>query len=102
MTALTLIFRFTPADGSAARDITVTIETQENERKPFILTIDWADGRRVDRYNWPGPPLFGLEQAGRFVAQSILDHVESWGGGTVEPEVDKPLPYLHNEQTSKT
>jgi hypothetical protein len=93
MTALTLDFRFTPADGSARRDIKVTIETQDSERTPFKVTIDWADDH-PDRLNWPGPPLSGLELAARFAALRIRGRVEAWGGGTLQPDIDDPVPYV--------
>jgi hypothetical protein len=93
MTMLTLDFRFTPADGTAARNIKVTIATQDDEKYPFTITIDWDDGRSPDHLRWPGPPLFGLELAARFVAGRILDRVELWGGGTLDPEVERPIPF---------
>lgn len=93
MNKLYLTFVFTPADGSRVRTFQVTLATQEDPRYPYTLTIDWDDGRRPDHQKWPGPPLFGLELAGRFIAQRILDHVELAGGGTVEPEVVRPRPY---------
>lgn len=90
---LKLLFRFTPADGSPTQDIHVTISTRDDERKPFQLLIEWGDGESPDRLNWPGPALFGLELAARFAAQRILDHVELAGGGTLDPEVERPRPY---------
>lgn len=90
---LNLIFLFTPAGGAAPRNIKVTIAAQDDERYPFTITIDWDDGHRPDHQRWPGPPLFGLELAARFAAQRILDRVELWGGGTVQPEVNMPRPY---------
>lgn len=93
MNMLELAFRFTPADGTAPRNIKVTIATQDDERYPFTITIDWDDGRRPDHQRWLGPPLFGLELAGRFAAQRILDRVELWGGGTLQPDVNAPRPY---------
>ncbi|MEZ4301703.1 MAG: hypothetical protein R3B70_42605 [Polyangiaceae bacterium] len=93
MTMLKLSFRFTPADGGQVRDITVTIATQDDEKYPFMLTIDWDDGRSPDHLRWPGPPLVGLELAARFASQRILDRVELWGGGTIHPEVEKSVPY---------
>jgi hypothetical protein len=102
MTMLTLAFRFTPADGTTSRNIKVTIATQDDERYPFTITIDWDDGRRPDHHRWPGPPLFGLELAARFVTQRILDRVELWGGGTLQPEVDPPLPYAPADEGKGT
>jgi len=93
MTMLNLTFRFTPADGSAPRDIKVTIATQDDERYPFKITIVWADDGSPDCLRWPGPPLTGLELAARYAAQRILDHIELWGDGTLNPEVEKPYPY---------
>lgn len=93
VTAIDLRFRFTPADGSPPRDIAVTIAAQDDARSPLVVSIDWGDGRRPDRHPWPGPPLDGLELAARFAAQRILDRVEEWGGGTVEPGVEPPRPY---------
>jgi hypothetical protein len=93
MSSLVLVFHFTPADGSAARDITATISTQEDKKRPFRVVIDWGTGEAPDRIPWPGPPLFGLELAARFVAQRILDKVELWGGGALDPEVEKPVPW---------
>jgi hypothetical protein len=90
---LDLAFRFTPADGTAPRNIKVTIATQENERYPFTVTIDWDDGQAPDHLRWPGPPLVGLELAARFASMRILDRVELWGGGTVQPDVEAPHPY---------
>ena len=90
---LDLAFRFTPADGTPSRNIKVTIATQDDEKYPFTVTIDWDDGRDPDHLRWPGPPLFGLELAARFAAQRILDRVELWGGGTLHPEVDHPVSY---------
>ena len=99
MTALVLDFRFTPADGSTPQDIKVTIETQDNERTPFKLTIDWGDGH-PDRMNWPGPPLSGLELAARYAALRILSRVQLRGGGTVDPPIDEPAPYVESNQQS--
>jgi hypothetical protein len=99
MTAISLDFRFTPADGSIARDIKVTIEAQETERTPFKLTIDWGDGH-PDHLDWPGPPLSGLELAARFVSLRILGRVLAWGGGTVEPPIDETVPYAQADDES--
>jgi len=102
MTMLNLAFRFAPADGTAPRDIRVTIETQDDERRPFKLTIEWGDSESPDRLNWPGPPLVGLELAARFAAQRILDHVELSGGGTLNPEVEKPHPWAPADEAKVT
>lgn len=95
MTALSLAFRFTPANGDAPRDIQASIEPQESERSPLKVTIDWGDGH-PDRIPFPGPPLSGLELAARYVALRIRSRVEAWGGGTIEPEVEAPIPYLES------
>jgi len=99
---LNLAFRFTPADGTAPRDIKVTIETQDSERAPFKLTVDWGDGH-PDRLDWPGPPLSGLELAARYAALRIRGRVQAWGGGTLQPDVDAPYPYASpDEENEKT
>lgn len=97
MTALSLGFLFTPADGSTPRDIKVTIETQDSESTPFKLVIDWGDDH-PDRLNWPGPPLSGLELAARYASLRILGRIQRWGGGTVHPEIDPPHAYLSTDQ----
>jgi hypothetical protein len=98
---LTLDFRFTPADGTAPRDIKVTIATQEDEKYPFMITIDWGHGEIPDRLRWPGPPLHGLELASRYIPARILDRVELWGGGTLHPEVERPVPFAPAGEGSK-
>ena len=67
----------------------------------FHATIDWGDGH-PDRLNWPGPPLSGLELAARFASLRVLGRVRQWGGGTVEPAIDEPVPYVQPDQENKT
>ncbi len=89
MTALSLSFSFTPADGTAPRNIRVSFETQEDDSRPLEVTIDWGDGQ-PDRIPFPGLPLSGLELAARYVSLRILGRVDHWGGGTIHPEVESP------------
>ena len=93
MTPLTFSFRFTPADGTAPRDIHVSIESVADERRPLKLTIDWGDAH-PDRIPFPGLPLTGLEMAARYASLRILGRVESWGGGTLHPDVEYPHPLV--------
>lgn len=95
VSALSLAFRFVPNDGGEARDIRVSVDTQENETSPLKVHIDWGDGH-PDSIPFPGPPLSGLELAARYVALRIRSRVDAWGGGTVEPEVTAPEPYLNS------
>ena len=88
MSALPLAFRFVPSSGEA-REIRVSFETQQNEKSPLRVTIDWGDDH-PDRIPFPGPPLSALGMAARYVALRIRSRVETWGGGTVEPEVEEP------------
>ena len=92
-----LKFRFTPNSGSAPIDITATLKTQDNETFPWFMTIEWPDV--TEEHNWMGPPLYGLEMAGRFIADRLLDRAAMWGGGTFVPEVERPLPYAYQLAT---
>lgn len=89
---LVMTHLFTPADGSPPREIKATIETQEDAKHPFLVTIDFGDGHK-DRVPWLEPSFFGLELAARFFAQRVLDHIELEGGGTLDPDVGRPLDY---------
>lgn len=99
MTALVLSFKFTPADGTAPRDIRVSIESVEDERCPLKVTIDWGDSH-PDSIPFPGLPLTGLEMAARYASLRILGRVKHWGGGTIHPDVERPPP-LASDATAK-
>ncbi len=101
MTALSLSFSFTPADSTVPRNIRVSFETQEDERRPLRVTIDWGDGH-PDRIPFPGLPLSGLELAARYVSLRILGRVEHWGGGTIHPEVESPHPLATAGEEGRT
>jgi hypothetical protein len=88
---ISMAFRFTPADGSPPFDITATLKNQDKDGWPFLMTIEWPDW--TEEHNWPSPPLWGLENAGRFIADRLLDRAEAWGGGTYSPDVERPRPY---------
>src|SRR5690242_4365882 len=86
-----MIFRFTPNDGSPPFDITATLKTQEDATFPWFMTIEWPN--ITEEHAWPGPPLYGLEVAARFIADRLLDRAKVWGGGTYTPDVERPQPY---------
>ena len=88
---------FTPADGSPPREIRASIETQDDTKHPFLVIIDFGDGHK-DRVPWLEPSFFGLELAARFFAQRVLDHVALAGGGTLHPDVGRPLEYASTDR----
>jgi hypothetical protein len=89
-----LTCKFTPADGSPPRDITVRIGTPVHEDRHWFAAVE-IEGFAHER---EGVPIYGADWAqANEMAASILpvllnSHVLQAGGGTVEPSFYKRKP----------
>lgn len=86
------ITKFTPADGSAPRMITLRIgDLRPNTEGNWTVAVEVLgfehDTRsRLMQIDWP----LAIRDAARFVAQVTTDCVELAGGGTLDPPVYPP------------
>jgi hypothetical protein len=90
---LELTTRFTPADGSAARTITLRISDvrPDADGRTWSVAVEVLgfndDGvRRLKQVDWTS----AIQDAARFVARRVKDEVELAGGGTLDPPIHPP------------
>jgi hypothetical protein len=81
---------FTPADGSAPRNITLRISDVRRDPDGVtwsvavdVLGFKYDDSVRLKQVDW----AHAIEDAGRFVARMVTDKVELAGGGTLDPPI---------------
>lgn len=87
-----LIAKFTPADGSAPR--TVTLRISDVRRDPDgtwsiavdVLGFKYDDSVRLKQVDW----AHAIEDAARFVVKMVADKIELEGGGTLDPPIHPP------------
>lgn len=65
---------------AAPRDSSVTIATQDDEHKPFTVTIEWGDGESPDRLNWPDRRCSASSGAARRIADDDANGREREAG----------------------
>lgn len=88
-----LVTLFTPADGSATRNITLRISDvrQDPDGVTWSVAVDVLgfkhdDSVRLKQLDW----AHAIEDAGRFIARMVTDKVELAGGGTLNPPIHPP------------
>lgn len=83
---------FTPADGSAPRNITLRIGDVRQEPDGLwsvavdVLGFKYDDRVRLKQVDWAS----AIEDAARFVARLATGKVEVAGGGTLDPPIHSP------------
>lgn len=93
---LELTTKFTPADGSKPRIITLRIghvradpDGQTWSVAVEVLGFERRDDRvRLRQVDW----AFAIRDAARFVSQRVTDEMELAGGGTLDPPIFPPEP----------
>jgi hypothetical protein len=90
---LELITKFTPADGSAPRIITLRISDvrQDSDGATWSVAVDVLgftcdDSVRLKQVDW----AHAIRDAAQFVARMVTDKVELAGGGTLDPPIHPP------------
>jgi hypothetical protein len=90
---LELTTRFTPADGSAPRTITLRISDVRPDPDGVtwsvaveVLGFKYDDRVRLKQVDW----VHAIQDAARFVIRMVADKVELAGGGTLEPPIYPP------------
>ena len=88
-----LITKFTPADGSASRTITLRISDVRRDSDGTtwsvavdVLGFDYDDSVRLKQVDW----AHAIRDAAQFVARMVTDKVELAGGGTLDPPIHPP------------
>jgi hypothetical protein len=87
---LELVTRFTPADGSSPRTITLRIGDVRPDPGGHtwsvaveVLGFEDDDRVRLKQVDWAQ----AIADAGHFVARMVNDKVENAGGGTLDPVI---------------
>ena len=90
---LELITKFTPADGSAPRTITLRIHDVRRDSNGAtwsvavdVLGFKYDDSVRLKQVDW----AHAIRDAAQFIAKMVTDKVELAGGGTLDPPIHPP------------
>ncbi|MEO5729752.1 MAG: hypothetical protein ABI134_25610 [Byssovorax sp.] len=90
---LELITKFTPADGSAPRTITLRISDvrRDSDGATWSVAVDVLgfkhdDSVRLKQVDW----AHAIRDAAQFITRMVTDKVELAGGGTLDPPIHPP------------